>query len=140
MDNGLFEIAFARSGSRIIERITMDGREVVSGGRLVALREDRSRQADDVLSYQHFESRLTSAEVERSGPVAAVVKIQGTHKALKGDREWLPFTVRFYIFKDAVPIRMVHSFVYDGEQREDYIKGLGVEFDLPLREQLQNIE
>lgn len=136
IDNGCFEIAFPRSGSRIIERITMDGREVVSAGRLVAQTEDRSRE--DVLSYKHFESRVTSAEVERSGPIAAVVRVRGVHKALAGTREWLPFTVRFYIYKDAVPIRMVHSFVYDGEQRDDYIKGLGVEFDLPLREELQN--
>ena len=138
IDNGLFEVAFSRSGSRIIDRITMDGREVVSGGRLVARIEDRSKADQDILSYQHFESRLTAAEVERSGPQAVVVKVSGTHKALAGSREWLPFTLRFYIYKNAAPIRMVHSFVYDGEQHEDYIKGLGVEFDLPLREQLQN--
>ena len=138
VDNGVYEIAFPRSGSRIIERITMDGREVVSGGRLVAQTEDRSQAGQDILSYKHFESHVTSAEVERSGPLAVVVKVCGTHKALKGGREWLPFTVRFYIHKDAAPVRMVHSFVYDGEQREDFIKGLGVEFDLPLREQLQN--
>ena len=136
IDNGCYEIAFPRTGARIIERITMDGREIVSGGRLVARTEDRSRE--DVLSYSHFESRVTSAEVERSGPVAAVVKVRGVHRALRDGREWLPFTLRFYIFKDAVPIRMVHSFIYDGEQHEDFIKGLGVEFDIPLREQLQN--
>ena len=61
IDNGCYEIAFPRTGARIIERITMDGREIVSGGRLVARTEDRSRE--DVLSYSHFESRVTSAEV-----------------------------------------------------------------------------
>ena len=136
IDNGVFQIAFPKSGNRIVGSITMDGREVVSGGRLVARTEDRSQP--DVLSYRNFESRISSAEVERSGPVAAVVKVEGVHKALKGGREWLPFTLRFYIFKDAAPIRLVHSFVYDGEQRDDYIKGIGVEFDIPFREQLQN--
>lgn len=138
LDNGIYRIEFPRGGQDVIGSITMDGREVVSGGRLVAQTEDRSRLGDGVLSYRQFESRIVSTELERSGPVAAVVKVSGTHKDLKGGREWLPFTVRFYIYKDAVPIRMVHSFVYDGEQRDDYIKGLGVEFDLPLREQLQN--
>ena len=137
IDNGLYEIAFPKYGNRIIESIVMDSREIVSGGRLVAQTEDR-RRGNDFMAYKHFESKIISAEVERSGPVAAVVKLQGTHKDLKSPRQWLPFTVRFYIFKDAVPIRMVHSFLYDGEQREDFIKGLGVEFDLPLREQLPN--
>lgn len=137
IDNGLYEIVFPKSGSNIIDRIVMDGREVVSGGRLVVKTEDR-RRGEDFIAYKHFESKLSSVEVERSGPLAAVIKVQGTHKDLKSPRQWLPFTVRFYIFKDAVPIRMVHSFVYDGEQREDFIKGLGVEFDIPLRDQLPN--
>ena len=138
IDNGCCRIVFPKQGSRILGSITMDGREIVSGGRLVLRTEDRSRLGDGQLSYRQFESRVTSAEVERSGPVAAVVKVSGTHKALSGDREWLPFTLRFYIFKGAAPVRLVHSFVYDGEQRTDFIKGLGVEFELPLREQLQN--
>ena len=136
IDNGLFEISFSRSGSDIIRSISVEGRTIVSGGRLVAIREDRSNP--DVLAYPRFESRLDALELERSGPVAAVVKLTGMHRAVQGGREWLPFTVRFYIFKDAAPIRMVHSFVYDGEPREDYIKGLGVEFDIPFRDDLQN--
>ncbi len=138
IDNGVFEISFAKSGDELINYISMDGHEVVSSGRLVAQTEDRSRMADGVITYHDFETNVLSGEVERSGPVAAVVKITGMHKAVKGSREWLPFTVRFYVFKDSAPIKMVHSFVYDGEQRDDYIKGLGIEFDLPFREDLQN--
>ena len=138
IDNGLFEISFAKSGDEFINYISMGGHEVVNSGRLVAQTEDRTRAADGVISYHEFETNVTSAEVERSGPIAVVVKVTGTHKAVKGSREWLPFTLRFYIYKDAAPIRMVHSFVYDGEQREDYIKGLGIAFDLPFREELQN--
>ena len=138
LDNGVFEIAFARSGKCIVERISMDGRTVVSGGRLVARTEDRSREAQGVLSYVDFESRLSSVELERNGPVAVVVKASGVHRALDGSREWLPFALRFYIYKDAAPIRLVHSFVFDGQERSDYIKGLGLAFDIPLREQLPN--
>nr|MCR4859355.1 hypothetical protein [Bacteroidales bacterium] len=138
IDNGLFVISFAKSGDELINYISMNGHEVVSSGRLVARTEDRSRADEGIISYQDFESKVVSAEVERSGPVATVVKVIGTHKALKGSREWLPFTVRFYIYKDAAPIRMVHSFVFDGEQREDFIKGLGIEFDIPFREEMVN--
>lgn len=138
VDNGVFEIAFPRSGSRIVDRITMDGREVVSGGRLVLRTEDRSRQAQGILAYADFESRLTAAEVERSGPVATVILLRGVHRALDGSREWLPFTLRFYIYKGAAPIRVVHSFVFDGDEHADFIKGLGLRFDIPFREQLPN--
>ena len=83
IDNGLYEISFAKSGDELINYIKMDGYEVVSSGRLVARTEDRSRLADGVVSYHEFETNVLSAEVERSGPVAVVVKITGNHKAVK---------------------------------------------------------
>ena len=138
VDNGLYQVVFPTSGSNIISSITMDGKTVALDGRLVVKTEDRSKAAEDILSYDSFESKVTSASVERSGDVAAVIKIEGIHKALKGSREWLPFTVRFYIYKGAQPMNMVHTFIFDGDQETDFIKGLGVEFSIPFREELQN--
>lgn len=138
VDNGLYQISFAKSGSDIIRSISIDGKPVATEGKLVARTEDHSKLAEDVISYRNFESSISSVEVERSGEVAAVIKAEGFHKALDGSREWLPFTVRFYIHKGAVPVKMIHTFVFDGEQSEDFIKGLGVEFTIPFREQLHN--
>lgn len=138
VDNGLYKVVFPTSGANLISSITMDGREIATDGKLVARTEDRSKAGEDIISYANFESQVTSAVIERSGDVAAVIKIEGVHKALKGTREWLPFTVRFYIYKDAQPMNMVHTFIFDGEQSEDFIKGLGVEFTIPFREELQN--
>ena len=33
---------------------------------------------------------------------------------------------------------MVHSFVYDGDQKKDFIRSLGIRFDIPMREALYN--
>jgi hypothetical protein len=32
----------------------------------------------------------------------------------------------------AESVRMVHSFVFDGKEKEDFIRGLGIRFDVPL--------
>ena len=71
-----------------------------------------------------------------TGPVRAVVKIEGLHKS--ATREWLPFTVRLYFYAGAEPIRMVHTIIFDGDHEKDFIKGLGVVFTVPMREQLHN--
>ena len=138
VDNGLFQMTFPKKGSNIIESIVMDGKTVASEGKLVLKLEDRSAAAADVISYQNFESNVTAVSVEHTGDVATVVKVEGNHMALKGSREWLPFTVYFYIYKDAAPVKMVHSFVFDGDNSKDYIKGLGVEFTLPFRQSILN--
>lgn len=138
VDNGLYKIVFPKSGNEVVSRIEMDGHDVAESGKLVLRTEDRSKLSDNALSYNDFESKVTSAEVERSGEIGTVVKIEGVHKALDGGREWLPFTLRFYIYKAAQPFRIVHTFVFDGDQNKDFIKGLGIEFSLPFREELQN--
>ena len=67
-----------------------------------------------------------------------VVKIEGKHKFTSGDREWLPFVVRFYFYAGSDSVRMVHTFIFDGDQEKDFIRGLGVRFDVPMREEFQN--
>lgn len=138
IDNGLYKITFPKSGSRLVSSITLDGKEIASDGRLVCRLEKRSGEEGGPISFENFESRVTSAAVERGGDVATVVKVEGCHKSLDGTREWLPFCVRFYIYKGVQPMKIVHSFVFDGDERKDFVKGLGLEFSLPFREQLQN--
>jgi hypothetical protein len=76
--------------------------------------------------------------VEQTGPVRATVKIEGVHKANSGTREWLPFTVRLYFYAGIEPVRLVHTIVFDGDDQKDFIRGLGLEFAVPMREQVHN--
>ncbi len=36
------------------------------------------------------------------------------------------------------PMRLVHTIVYDGDEKKDFIRGLGVSFAVPMREQVHN--
>jgi hypothetical protein len=127
----------SKSGSSLITSLTSDGREVARNGRLIALREDRSQfEAQGVLREVSYTSNITKVTVEQSGPVRAVVKIEGTHSG--DNRQWLPFVVRFYFTAGLNSVRMVHSFVFDGDQAVDFIKGIGLAFSVPFREETQN--
>ena len=78
---------------------------------------------------------LAESLLENSG---AVVKIEGVHKAETGAREWLPFTVRLYFYAGMEQVRLVHTIVFDGDDQKDFIRGLGVAFSVPMREQIHN--
>lgn len=47
-------------------------------------------------------------------------------------KPWVPFVVRFYLYKNSEAIRMVNSIVYDGDAEKDLITGIGIRFDIPL--------
>ena len=117
----------------------MDGKEISTGGRLVCiLQNGPDSEYGTQPSREKFSSNIEKVTIEQNGPVRAVVKIEGKHESVSGSRSWLPFIVRLYFYAGEQSIRMVHTIIYDGDQQKDFIRGLGLVFDVPLDEQLYN--
>lgn len=139
VDTGALQCRIPLHGSAIIESISMDGREIAKRARLLCSLEDRSGiETNRALRFDDFVGEIKKVSIEQNGPVRGLVRIDGVHRAEKGGREWLPFTVRLYFHAGQAPVRMIHSFVFDGDQHKDFISGLGVVFDIPMREEMQN--
>lgn len=139
VDTGSMVCRIAKTGPNLIDSISVGGVEVARDGRLVCIKQDGPDGGP--LSSPHreaFVSDIRKVTVEQAGPVRAVVKIEGRHRGAQSGHEWLPFVVRLYFYAGQTPIRMVHTFIYDGDQNKDFIRGLGVQFGVPLREQVQN--
>jgi hypothetical protein len=139
VSTGPLRCRLTRHGGAIIDSLEIDGKEIASQGRLVVIREDRSRyEKDGVLREEESLGRVDDLTVEQSGPVRAVVKITGQHQVSASGRSWLPFTVRLIFTSGLASIRMVHSFVFDGDSQSDFIRGIGLSFTVPFREECQN--
>ena len=118
IDNGRHKLRIPQQGDRLLDSPALQARLVC-----------RSTDTD-------YLGDTRKATVEQSGAVRAVVKIEGVHKSAA--REWLPFTVRLYVYAGADPVRLLHSIVFDGDDQKDFISALGLIFDIPLREQVHN--
>ncbi|WP_145647448.1 exo-rhamnogalacturonan lyase family protein [Pseudoduganella lurida] len=118
-------------GEYLIASATRAGRLTMQGLRLVALRQD-GPDPDDVgkVSTEAFTSKVTQVTVEQTGPVRAVIKLDGTHSG--NGRDWLPFSVRLYFYAGSQSVRIVHSFLFDGQPARDFIRGLGVTAQVPM--------
>ena len=64
--------------------------------------------------------------VEQRGPARAVVRLEGQHS--NGKRGWLPFTLRFYFYAGSDALRVLHTIVFDGDESQDFIRGIGLRF------------
>ncbi|TDC24848.1 Tat pathway signal sequence domain protein [Streptomyces sp. 8K308] len=132
VDTGVIKVAFRRDGEHLVESIRRGDTVIAERGLLIASRQDRpSTDLPETVRSQSFTSAIDEVTVEQEGPVRAVVKIEGKHR--KDRRAWLPFTVRFYLYAGSDAIRVVHTFVYDGDAERDFVNGLGVRFDVPMR-------
>lgn len=139
IDTGVMKARLLTSGANLIESISIAGREVARAGQLVCLLQNGPDPDEGAApSRERFLSNVQKVTVEQSGPVRAVVKVDGMHKAVNGAREWLPFSVRLYFYAGEEAIRVVHTLVYDGDQEKDFIRGVGLTFAVPMREQSWN--
>jgi hypothetical protein len=131
VDTGVSECVIGRRGAELIHSIAREGRTVLRGGRLVCLRQDQAElSAASLLRQEEFASDIERVTVEQNGSVRAVIRIDGKHR--RGDRAWLPFTVRLYFYAGGECVRVMHTFVFDGDENKDFIRGLGVRFDVPM--------
>ncbi len=139
IDTGAVRARLAKHGATVIESLTIGNRTVAQNGRLILQLEDRSRYATaHLLREEEFAGRVDHVALEQSGPIRAVVKITGTHQSLTGERTLLPFNVRLYFFAGSGAIKLTHTIIFDGDADKDFIKGLGLSFSVPFKEEVQN--
>jgi hypothetical protein len=137
VDTGVIRAQLPRSGSQLLRSIERDGREILRAATLIAQTDDQPDADSGPVTRTRFDSRITGLTVEQSGPVRAVIKVDGQHRSAAG-REWLPFSVRFYFYAGAESVRVMHSFVFDGDDQKDFLRGIGLRFEVPLRDALHD--
>ena len=162
IETGLISVFIPRRGDFLIDSLLYKGTKVGEKARLICNTQSEPIQENtSQISFTHYIGEIKSVTIERLGSVRALVKLEGIHRNRnkeidtnhsegKGNyannsdmnklnnREWLPFVVRLYFYGGSEQIKMVHSFVYDGDQKKDFIRSLGIRFDVPMREALYN--
>ncbi|MFE7956407.1 Tat pathway signal sequence domain protein [Streptomyces sp. NPDC057413] len=138
VSTGVITARIGRYGSTLVKSVTRGSTEIARNGRLVLIRQPEIEDGDQgAVKTERFDGAIDKVTVEQEGPVRAVVRIDGKHR--KGDRSWLPFSIRLYFYAGADSFRMVHTLTYDGTQEPgkasgDFIRGLGVRFSVPMRD------
>src|SRR5690606_3804454 len=139
IDTGVLECEIPKNGNAILTHLKINDIEVGSKGQLICINQNGPETPYGVQPEKNkYIGRIDSAIIEQNGPVRVVVKIKGKHYSESLDREWLPFVVRLYFYKNQPTVKLVHSVIYDGDQEKDFIRGLGITFDVPLDEETYN--
>ncbi|KAB8256655.1 hypothetical protein BDV32DRAFT_161043 [Aspergillus pseudonomiae] len=147
VDTGKLTVSFPKQGNVIVGSITTSSGKVVGeNGKLVlhtqsGVAEDVSARANASINYFNFQSNIENVTVSKDNTVRTLVTVKGKHQTSGsgGHDDWLPFSLRFYFYTNSDSIRVVHSIVFDGKPEEDFITGLGIQFEVPLEgEELYN--
>ena len=155
INTGSLQAYISKSGAAFIDSLVLGGTRVAGCGQLVCTTQDKPYAEDaGSITFHNYISYIEKAEVERAGNVRAVVKLEGyclyninqlkivpTSAGFgeeKTPTQWLPFTIRLYFYAGSNQVKMAYTFTYDGDQNRDFIRSLGVRFEVPMREQAYN--
>ena len=137
VNTGRLTAYLSKHGANLFDSLCLDGRKIGGAASLIA-----------TIKTDSYQSLLKSVDVERSGNVRTVIKIEGVHRSISGG-ERLPFVVRLYFYRGSEQIRLVHTIIYDGKEGlqvsekgsvtpQDMISSLGVRLNVPMREAVYN--
>jgi YetA-like protein len=139
IDTGALKCSIPLSGSDLFNSISLGGKSIAGAGQFVCiLQSGPANNPEESPKRERYVSEVKRVTVEQQGPVRAVVKIEGMHRGTQSKREWLPFTVRLYFYSGQTSVRVVHTIVFDGNQEKDFVRGLGLQIDVPMRDQPLN--
>lgn len=133
IDTGIMQCKINKQGDSFLDSLIINGKTIGEKAHLVLLKESRKVEADGmVLRQSTVKGDIEHVTVERVGEVQSVINIEGKHSGR------FPFTLRLYFFAGISQIKVVHTFFYDGDAKEDYIKGLGMKFSVNADGELWN--
>lgn len=125
-------------GFFLFEGLTVHGENRVSSASPVLLLEEPFTKNEMTgqlqKQYQGFVEEVT---LEEEGPLQAVIKYTGVHISKDGDRK-LPFIIRLHVGMDSERLHFTHTFLYDGDENKDFLKGIGLEFTIPVKGSMYN--
>ena len=128
------------SGSRIPIQISFNGN--TAQGSLILQLENRLQTGgtDTLVRIMPCYGEVENITLERVGALNAVVRLHGSHVLLCGPRprRGAPFDLRLCFFAGSAEVKMIHTLTFDGREEEDFIKGYGLEWKLPMAGALQN--
>lgn len=138
IDTGVIQIHIGKSGRDIIQKMRRNNLTIGQQAHLVGLVQDSpTNEHNQSARVTAFASNIEKVTVEQQGPIRSVVKVEGKHKMPDG-RTWLPFALRIYGYAGGETIKLSHTFIYDGDDQHDFIRGLGLRFNVVQRDELYN--
>jgi hypothetical protein len=118
-------------GDKLITALQRSGMKSMVAGLVTLIETVEEREDCTISSVVRFAGETQSITLEESGPVRTVVKLDGAHLGGRSGRnkprEVFPFCIRLYFYASSDEVKIVHSFVFNIDEKEEFLKGIAVE-------------
>lgn len=120
-----------KDGSGLFDSVEAGGKTVLAHARPVLKLEQPVAGLPGAKAVRDYVGQIARITIEEDGPLQAALKYEGIHRAADGE-EKMPFIIRMTVGRDAGDIKFTHTFLYDGDENRDFLKGIGICFERPM--------
>ncbi len=138
MESGFLSVHISKNSSYLFDWVSQNGKEHAYKGRPVLLLEEPiSIKGLKGRVEKEYKGSIKSVTIEEQGDLQCIIKYEGTHVDADGV-EKMPFIIRMKLAYNCPDLQLTHTFLYDGDEDKDFLKGLGIVFDMPLAGAIYN--
>lgn len=137
IDNSFFNFYIPKSGRNIFENVKTGGKEVITFADCILLLEERIfEKGGETRITRQYAGSISKVSIVEKGPLQLVVKYEGIH--VRNDVEKIPFVIYMKLGLGDSNFKFTHTFFYDGDEDRDFLKGIGVRFNMPVKGGIYN--
>jgi hypothetical protein len=132
-------IYITKNSPALFDKAIIDGKEAfVNLKPVLQLEEPTEIKGVSARLTKKYTGIVKSIEIEERGKLQTVIKYQGVHVSDTDGDEKFPFIIRMTVGRDCNELKFMHTFLYDGDENRDYLKGIGLTFETPVRGAMYN--
>ncbi len=143
IDAGDMKVTVKQGTGNLLESALYCGKELLGAAKDVLILErpevpdsDKEEAKESKTEYR-FSSRIDRIMIEDPGELQTTIRFSGIHINEAGE-ERFPFVIRMKIGWNSPDLEFTHTFVYDGDEDRDFLKGIGIVFEVPMDGPLYN--
>ncbi len=132
--SGSMSLFIPKSGRDLFRDLTIHGECRVACAGLKLILERHTKTAASLTKTEYTgESLLSEVRPEDAGPLMWSFRFKGTHRLLETGETLIPFILRMRLYRDTHRLDIQHTFLYDGDENTDLLKGIGIQLQCPLK-------
>ncbi len=136
--NGAMQLYISKAGRTLIDTCVINNTTRLSNAIPVLWLEEPAAIGEETARLvKKYAGHVGHITVEECGKLQIVIKYEGIHVSKDGVSK-LPFIIRMTIGAGLQDIRFTHTFLYDGDENRDYLKGIGIRFETPMQGEMYN--
>ncbi len=138
IQSGVISVKVKKSGQTLFESAERNGMPFLKTGRAVLMLESPVETPEGTARIvREYTGLVEKVTVEEQGALKTILRYDGIHVSDTGERK-LPFIIRMELGYNNPNLKFTHTFLYDGDENRDFLKGLGIRFDTPVAGEYYN--